>query len=83
MTLTKQLRHKEIFVKENPGRKKANSILQHLRTDFLSMMGEEHLNALSLLYIHRDIFFDCDNIIDISASKYPRVMLLVNFLSEN
>ena len=45
-----------IFVKENPDRKKANSTLQHLRTDFQSMMGEERLNALSL-YIFIEIYF--------------------------
>ena len=67
MTLTKtdKASHKEIafpfslwscesriFVKENQDRKKANSTLQHLRTDFQSMMGEEGLNALSLVCIH-------------------------------
>ena len=72
-----------MFVKKNPDRKKANSTLQHLRTDFRSMMGEERLNALSLLYIHRDIFLDYDKIIDIFASKYLRKMLLINHLSEN
>ena len=70
-------------MKENPDRKKANSTLQHLRTDFRNMMGEERLNALSFLYIHRDIFLDYDKIIDIYASKYPRRMLLINPLSEN
>ena len=41
-------------------------------------MGEERLNALSLVCIHQDIF---DKII--YASKYPRRMLLINPLSEN
>ena len=68
-----------MFVKENPDRKKANSTLQHLRTDFQSTMGEERLNALSLVYIHRDIFFDYDKIIDIYASKYPKRMLLIQY----
>ena len=72
-----------IFVKENPDRKKGNSTLKYLRTDFWSMMREEHLSALSLAYIHRDIFFDYDKIIDISASIYPTRMLLSNPLSEN
>ena len=39
-------------------KKKANSALQYLRIDFRSMMGDEHLNALSIVRIHRDIFFD-------------------------
>ena len=74
-----------IFVKGNPDRKKANSAVQHLRlsTDFRSMMGEESLNALSFVCIHRDIFLDYDKIIDIYASKYPRRILLINPLSEN
>ena len=37
----------------------------------------EHLNAFSLVYIHRDIFLDYDKIINIYASKYPRRMLLI------
>ena len=45
------------------------------------MMGEERLNALSFLYIHRDIFLDYDKIIDIYAFKYPRRMLLINPIS--
>ena len=70
-------------MKENPHRKKANSTLEHLRTDFRSMMGEERLNVLSLVYIYRDIFLVYDKIIDIYASKYPSRMLLINPLSEN
>ena len=70
-------------MKENPDRKKANSTLQHLRTDFRSMMGEERLNALSLVCIHRDIFLDYDKIINIYASKYPKRMPLINPVSEN
>ena len=73
MTLTKEIRKViEIaspspaaqgvgnFVKENQDRKKANFTWQHLRTDFHSMMGEERLSALSLVYIHRDIFLGYD-----------------------
>ena len=63
-------------MKEKPDRKKANSALQHLRTDFRSMMAEERLDALFLVCIHRDIFLHYDKIIDIYASKYPRSKLL-------
>ena len=70
-------------MKEKPDRKKANSALQHLRTDFQSMMAEECLNALLLVCIHRDMFFDYDKILDIYASKYQMRMLLINPLSEN
>ena len=70
-------------MKENPDSKKANSTLQHLRTDFRSVMGEERLNALSFVCINPDIFLDFDEIIDIYASKHTRRMLLINPLSEN
>ena len=60
-----------------------NSALRHGKTDFRSMMGEERLNALLLVYIRRDIFLDYDKIIDMYASKYPRRMPLINPISEN
>ena len=62
-----------------------NSALQFLRlsTDFGSMMGEECLNTLSFVCIHRDIFLDYDKTIEIYAFKYPKRMLLINPLSEN
>ena len=44
------------------------------------MMGVEHLNALSIVCTHRDIFLDYDKIY---ASKYPKRMLLINPLSES
>ena len=47
------------------------------------MMGEERLNALLLVHIHRDIFLEYNKIIDMYASKYPSRMLLINPLSEN
>ena len=63
--------------------KRANSVLRPVKTDFRSMMGEDCLNALLLVYILRDIFLDYDKIIDMYAFKYPRRMLLINTLSEN
>ena len=72
-------------MKENPDRKKVDSALQHLKIskDFSSMMGEEHLNVFSFVCIHRDIFLDYDEIIEIYVSKCPRRILLINPLSEN
>ena len=70
-------------MEENLDKAKANSNLQHLRTDFQGMLGEQCLNALSVVYIHRDIFLDYDKMIDIYASKYPRRMLLINPISES
>ena len=46
-------------------------------------MGEERPNALPFVGIHRDIFLDYHNIIEIYAFKYPRRMLLINPLSKN
>ena len=70
-------------MKENPDRKKVNFTLQQLGTDIRSMMDEECLHVLSLVYINRYMFLDYDKIIDIYASKYQRRMLLINPLSEN
>ena len=69
--------------KKNQIKKKANSALQHLKTDFWSMMVEERYNSLLLVCIHQDIFFDYDKIIDVYAFRYPRRMLLIYSLSEN
>ena len=68
-------------MEEKLDRTKASSNLQHLRTDFQSMLGEQCLDALSVVYIHRGIFLDYDKMIDIYASKYPRRMLLINPLN--
>ena len=62
---------------------RANSALRHVKIDFHSMPGEERLNGLLLVYIHGDIFFDYDKIIDVYASKYSRRILLINPLIEN
>ena len=56
---------------------RANSDLQHVKTDFFGMMNEKRLNVLLLAYIHRDIFLDYDKIIDKYASKYPTRRLLI------
>jgi hypothetical protein len=41
-------------------------------------MGEDRFNSLLLLYVHKDIELDIDNIIDRFATKNPRKMLLIN-----
>ena len=43
----------------------------------------ERVNILLLVYIHWDIFFDYDKIIDMYTSKYQVTMLLFNPLSKN
>ena len=62
---------------------RANSASLHVKIDFRSMIGEDRLNALLLVHIHRDIFLDHNKIIDTYASKFPRRMLLIIPLSEN
>ena len=47
------------------------------------MIGEERLNALSLVRILQYILLDYDKISDIYVSKYPGRILLMNPLSEN
>lgn len=41
-------------------------------------MSEERLNALLLLFIHKDIDLDYDAIVDIFARRNSRRMLLLN-----
>ena len=77
------MNHKYLSKKHQMEKKKVNSALQHLRTDFWSVIREECLNALSPVCIHRDLFLNYEKIIDIYASKYPKRMLLINPLSEN
>ena len=52
----------------------ANSSLKLVR----STMGEDRLNALLLLYVHRDIKLDYDKIIDDDARRNPRKIVLMN-----
>ena len=51
---------------------RANSSLKFVKNSFRSSMGEDRLNSLLLLYVHRDIELN----IDIYARKHPRRMLL-------
>ena len=41
-------------------------------------MGQSRLDALILMYIHKDIPLDYDNIIERYAVKHPRRMKLIN-----
>ena len=45
-------------------------------------MGEGRLNALMLLYVHKDIELDYNKIIDRYAKKYPRRMRFSNPLQD-
>ena len=58
---------------------RANSALKFIKSD-RSTMGQDRLNALLLLYVHKDIVLDYEAVIDLYASRYPRRMVLVNSL---
>ena len=60
----------------------SHSGLQIVKTNLQSTMGQQRLNALVLLYIHKDIQINYPKIIDIYANRYPRRMLFKNPLAE-
>jgi hypothetical protein len=57
---------------------RANSSLKLIKNVTRSTIGEDRLNALLLLYVHRDIKLDYDKIIDDYAQRNPRKMVLMN-----
>ena len=61
---------------------RSNSALKYVKTALRSTMGQERLNSLLLLFIHKDIPLDYEVIINSFASKHPRKMLLSNPLVE-
>ena len=61
------------------GVERANSALGYIKTVYRSSsMKEDCLNALILMFVHRDIELDCERIIDIYATGYPHRMLFLN-----
>ena len=60
----------------------SHSGLQIVKTKLQSTMGQQRLNALMLLYIHKDIQINYPKIIDIYANRCPRKMLFKNPLAE-
>ena len=57
---------------------RANSLLRYIKSDFRNVMTQDRFKALMLMYFHRGIKLDRENIIDRYASKYPRRMLPQN-----
>ena len=57
---------------------RAHSSLKFVKNDQRSTMSEDGMNALMLLYIHKDLSLNCDEVIDDFARRNPRIMLLVN-----
>ena len=60
----------------------SHSGLQIVKTKLQSTMGQQRLNALMLLCVHKDIQINYPKIIDIYANRYPRRMLFKNPLAE-
>ena len=61
---------------------RSNSSLRFIKNAYRSTMSEERLNALLLLFIHRDIELDYNKIVDIFALRNARRMLLINLLGD-
>jgi hypothetical protein len=57
---------------------RSNSSLRFVKTVYRSAMGEERLNVLLLLFVHRDIEVDYNEVVGIFAPRNNREMLLVN-----
>ena len=57
---------------------RANSALKFIKSDRRSTMGQDLLNSLLLLYVHKDIQLNYDAVVDLYASHYPRGMTLLN-----
>ena len=57
---------------------RSNSSLCYVKNVYRSTMGEDRLNALLLLYIHKDITLDYAAVINIYARKNPRKITFIN-----
>ena len=58
------------------------SRIQIVKTRLESAMGQQRINALMLLYFHKDIEIKYPKIIVIYANRYPKIMLLMNPFAE-
>ena len=57
---------------------RSNSLLRFVKSGFRSTMREDRLNALLLLFIHKDIALDYGAIIDDYAKRNQRTMTFIN-----
>ena len=60
----------------------SHSCLQVVKTKLQSAMGQNRLNGLLLLYIHKDIPVNYNKIIEMYANGYPKRMNFSNPLAE-
>ena len=58
------------------------SALGYVKSKLRSTMGQERLNALLLLFIHKDVAIDYEAVVDAFARKKPRRMLFTNPLDD-
>ena len=65
------------------GVERSNSTLKYIKSKSRSTMGEDRLNALLLLYIHKDTDIHICKIVDMFAPKHPRRMQFINPLSDD
>ena len=61
---------------------RANSALKFIKSSFQSAMIEDLMNALILMYVHKDISLDWEDILNSFARQNPRCMLFLNLLSD-
>jgi len=57
---------------------RANSALKFVKSNRRSRMREDRLNALLMLFVHKDIPLDLNKIVDTFALRCPRRMRLQN-----
>ena len=58
------------------------SSLRHLKTYLRSTMGQDRLTGLALMYIHKHIHINIDDIVTQFAIMHPRRMRLVNIFND-
>ena len=61
---------------------RSNSALGYVKSKLRSTMGQDRLNALLLLFIHKDVPINYQAVVDAFARKKPRRMLLTNPLDD-
>ncbi|XP_062508479.1 52 kDa repressor of the inhibitor of the protein kinase-like [Corticium candelabrum] len=57
---------------------RANSALKLIKTDLRSTMAEDRLNALVLMFVHKDLSVNHERVIDSFAKAYPRRLLFLD-----
>lgn len=58
------------------------STLRNLKTYLRNAMVQDRLNGLALMYTHREMKLDLEQIIDLFANLHPRRMRMENILNE-